>query len=102
MRLCAYYLVRQAGGGGHAGLDPVARFHLGNGAALERLNWMGDTSQAGMARSAGLMVNYVYRLNEVERNHERYFAAMRSPPRRRSRSSRGMPARRAGRKGPAA
>ena len=56
-------------------LDPVARFHLGNGAALERLNWMGDTSQAGMARSAGLMVNYVYRLNEVERNHERYFSS---------------------------
>ena len=54
-------------------LDPVARFHLGNGAALERLNWMGDISETGMARSAGLMVNYVYWLNEVERNHERYF-----------------------------
>ena len=54
-------------------LDPVARFHLGNGAALERLNWLGDTSETGMARSAGLMVNYVYWLNEVERNHERYF-----------------------------
>jgi len=51
----------------------VARFHLGNGAALERLNWMGDISETGMARSAGLMVNYVYRLSEVERNHERYF-----------------------------
>ena len=51
----------------------MARFHLGNGAALERLNWMGDISQTGMARSAGLMVNYVYSLREVERNHERYF-----------------------------
>jgi malonyl-CoA decarboxylase len=75
MRLCAYYLLhaKQAEGGHAEPVDPVARFHLGNGAALERLNWMGDTSQAGMARSAGLMVNYVYRLNEVERNHERYW-----------------------------
>ena len=51
----------------------MARFHLGYGAALERLNWMGDISAAGMARSAGVMANYVYSLNEVERNHERYF-----------------------------
>ena len=55
-------------------LDPVSRFHLGNGAALERLNWLGDSSASGMARSAGLMVNYIYRLEEVERNHERYFS----------------------------
>ena len=71
LRLCAYYLVLAKHG--DEPLDPVARFHLGNGAALERLNWMGDVSAAGMARSAGLMVNYVYWLNEVERNHERYF-----------------------------
>lgn len=69
--MCAYYLLRAKQDG--EPLDPVARFHLGNGAALERLNWMGDTSPAGMARSAGLMVNYEYRLNEVERNHERYW-----------------------------
>ena len=76
MRLCAYYLLhaKQVEGREKAEpLDPVARFHLGNGAALERLNWMGDISQTGMARSAGLMVNYVYSLREVERNHERYF-----------------------------
>ena len=75
LRLCAYYLLhaKQEGGGNAEPLDPVARFHLGNGAALERLNWMGDISETGMARSAGLMVNYVYWLNEVERNHERYF-----------------------------
>ena len=75
LRLCAYYLVfaRDEGGGNAEPLDPVARFHLGNGATLERLNWMGDVSESGMARSAGLMVNYVYWLNEVERNHERYF-----------------------------
>ena len=51
-------------------LDPVARFHLGNGAALHRMNWLGDTSALGMARSFGIMANYVYRLFEVERNHE--------------------------------
>jgi len=71
LRLCAFYLVNVKQG--DEPLDAVARFHLGNGAALERLNWMGDISETGMARSAGLMVNYVYRLSEVERNHERYF-----------------------------
>jgi malonyl-CoA decarboxylase len=50
----------------------VARFHLGNGAVLERLNWMADSSEQGIARSAGLMVNYVYWLTELEKNHERY------------------------------
>lgn len=71
-RLCAWYLVHAKQDG--EPLDPVARFHLGNGAALERLNWLGDTSRAGMERAAGLMVNYVYRLDDVERNHERYFS----------------------------
>jgi len=71
MRLCAYYLLNAKQG--LEPLDAVARFHLGNGAALERLNWMGDSSEQGMSRSAGLMVNYVYWLAEVERNHERYF-----------------------------
>jgi malonyl-CoA decarboxylase len=71
MRFCAYYLLRAKQD--KEPLDAVARFHLGNGAALERLNWMGDTSESGMQRSAGLMVNYVYWLAEVEKNHERYF-----------------------------
>jgi malonyl-CoA decarboxylase len=70
-RLCAYYLLHAKHG--EEPLDAVARFHLGNGASLERLNWMGDSSEQGMARSAGMMVNYVYWLAEVERNHERYF-----------------------------
>ncbi len=70
-RLCAYYLVNAKSG--LEPLDPVARFHLGNGAVLERLNWMGDTSESGMQRAAGMMVNYVYWLDELERNHERYF-----------------------------
>jgi malonyl-CoA decarboxylase len=71
-RLCAWYLLHAKHNG--EPLDPVARFHLGNGAALERLNWLGDISPAGMARSAGMMVNYVYRLEDLERNHERYFS----------------------------
>jgi malonyl-CoA decarboxylase len=69
--LCAYYLVHAKQG--LEPLDPVARFHLANGASLDRLNWMGDTSEQGMSRSAGLMVNYVYWLAEVERNHDQYF-----------------------------
>lgn len=66
--LAAYYLARARRG--LEPIDAVARFHLGNGAVLERLNWLGDTSLHGMARSYGLMCNYVYRLGEVERNHE--------------------------------
>ena len=53
-------------------LDPVARFHLGNGARLERLNWLGDTSRKGLAEAAGMMVNYLYALDSIERNHEAY------------------------------
>jgi malonyl-CoA decarboxylase len=69
-RLCAYYLLFAKQNKGP--LDPVARFHLANGARLERLNWLADTSTAGMQRSLGLMVNYVYRLADIERNHEAY------------------------------
>jgi malonyl-CoA decarboxylase len=68
MPLAAYYLTQARRG--RELIDPVARFHLGNGAMMERLNWLGDTSVHGMARSFGIMVNYVYRLAEVERNHE--------------------------------
>jgi malonyl-CoA decarboxylase len=68
--LCAYYLTHEKHG--REPLDPVARFHLRNGARLERINWLGDTSALGIERSAGLMVNYVYRLDDVERNHELY------------------------------
>jgi len=69
-RLCAYYLLHAKQG--HEALDTVERFHLGNGAQLERINWLGDTSPSGLVRSAGMMVNYVYRLDAVERNHEAY------------------------------
>ena len=69
-RLGAYYLLK--GKRARAPLDSVARFHLANGARLDRLNWMGDMSSAGLRRSLGLTVNYVYRLSDLERNHESY------------------------------
>jgi malonyl-CoA decarboxylase len=53
-------------------LDPVARFHLGNGARLERLNVLADTSDRGLQQSYGLMVNYLYDLDDIEKNHEAY------------------------------
>lgn len=55
-------------------VDPVARFHLGNGAILRQINWLGDTSPKGLSQSAGIMVNYLYDLSEVEENHEAYAA----------------------------
>ncbi len=71
IRLCAHYLLNEKRGG--KPIDAVARFHLGNGAALERINWNADSSPAGWERSFGIMVNYVYRLKEIEKNHEEYF-----------------------------
>ncbi|MDZ4789761.1 MAG: malonyl-CoA decarboxylase [Hyphomicrobiales bacterium] len=53
-------------------IDPVARFHLGNGARLERINWPGDISEKGLLESHGLMVNYRYDLKDIERNHEAF------------------------------
>ena len=58
-----------------APLDPVARFHLGNGARIEQLNWLGDISTKGMQESCGLMVNYLYRLKDIEKNIEAYAAS---------------------------
>ena len=52
--------------------DPVARFHLGNGASLEQINFLGDTSSNGIKLSGGLMVNYLYDLEKVEQNHETF------------------------------
>ncbi|WP_119166343.1 malonyl-CoA decarboxylase [Algihabitans albus] len=53
-------------------LDPVARFHLRNGARLERINWLGDTAPKGLRQSAGIMVNYRYILDDIEKNHESF------------------------------
>jgi malonyl-CoA decarboxylase len=69
--LAAYYFLKARGDDGRL-IDPVARFHLGNGARLERINWMGDLSRKGIGESYGLMVNYLYDLAEIERNHEAY------------------------------
>ena len=70
LRLCARYLLHEKRG--RQPLDPVARFHLRNGARLERLNWMADPSKSGLTQSGGLMVNYVYDEAEVVANHEAY------------------------------
>jgi malonyl-CoA decarboxylase len=70
-RLCARYLVLEKDRRGRA-LDPVAHFHLSNGARVERLNWLGDTSPNGLRQSFGMMVNYLYKLPDVEANHEAY------------------------------
>ncbi len=53
-------------------LDSVARFHVGNGARLERLNFLGDRSVRGLEQAHGLMVNYLYDLAGIEENHEAY------------------------------
>ena len=53
-------------------VDAVARFHLGNGARLERINWRADQSDYGQRQSGGMMVNYLYDLSEVEENHEAF------------------------------
>jgi malonyl-CoA decarboxylase len=80
-KACAQYLLSSRRKGVPA--DPVARFHLGNGAQLHRLNWLADVSPKGLAQSAGMMVNYAYDLDDIVRNHERLlsdgeFAAARS------------------------
>jgi malonyl-CoA decarboxylase len=67
---CACYLAETRQG--LRPVDPVARFHLDNGARIERLNWLADTSEKGLKQSAGIMVNYVYDPGDIERNHEAY------------------------------
>jgi malonyl-CoA decarboxylase len=69
--LAAYYFLKARSSKGRL-IDSVARFHLGNGARLERINWLGDTSTKGQRESAGIMVNYLYRLDDIEKNHEAY------------------------------
>ncbi len=69
--LAAYYFLKARTAKGRL-IDSVARFHLGNGARLERINWLGDISQKGLRESAGIMVNYLYRLEDIEKNHEAY------------------------------
>jgi malonyl-CoA decarboxylase len=70
LQACAYYLVNVKHGTQPA--DSVARFHLRNGARLERINWLGDTSLNGRRQSHGMLVNYVYDEAQIDRNHEAY------------------------------
>jgi malonyl-CoA decarboxylase len=69
--LAAYYFLKARTPKGRL-IDSVARFHLGNGARLERIDWLGDLSPKGLRESAGIMVNYLYRLEDIEKNHEAY------------------------------
>ena len=66
LHCAAHYLGRAL----HEGkpIDPVARFHLGNGARVERLNWAGDPSSKGMKQSFGMMVNYLYDLKKLDKH----------------------------------
>jgi malonyl-CoA decarboxylase len=70
LQACAAYLTRSPSAG--ARIDPVARFHLGNGARLERINWLGNTTPRGLRESYGIMVNYLYDLGAIEANHEAF------------------------------
>jgi malonyl-CoA decarboxylase len=71
MRAAGWYFLRARSKRGTP-IDPVARFHLGNGARLERINWLADTSDRAIAQAYGLMVNYLYDLDDIEKNHEAY------------------------------
>ncbi|XP_078182363.1 malonyl-CoA decarboxylase family protein isoform X2 [Carex rostrata] len=71
MRLCTRYLIKEKKRG--KALDSVANFHLQNGAYIERINWMADQSEKGIKQSGGIMVNYVYRLENIEDYAQEYF-----------------------------
>jgi malonyl-CoA decarboxylase len=69
--LAAHYFLKARTPKGRL-IDSVARFHIGNGARLEKIDWFGDLSPKGLRESAGVMVNYLYRLEDIEKNHEAY------------------------------
>ncbi|MFP3035971.1 MAG: malonyl-CoA decarboxylase [Wolbachia sp.] len=71
LKLCAHYLLKVKNSSGGA-YDPVAHFHLSNGASIKQLNWMADTSEKSISQSAGMMVNYLYELSKIDNNHESY------------------------------
>jgi malonyl-CoA decarboxylase len=73
LRLAAQYLLSERRA--TRALDPVAHFHLSNGASLDQVNWAANLTKAGWERGLGLMVNYRYRLRHIERNHDRYTAS---------------------------
>ncbi|EGF82801.1 hypothetical protein BATDEDRAFT_86257 [Batrachochytrium dendrobatidis JAM81] len=69
-RLCSQYLILESKRS--FALDPVGNFHLRNGAAIHQLNWRADTSDKGTKQSFGMMVNYIYNLDDVEANNQQY------------------------------
>lgn len=69
LRAAARYLTLAPGG---RALDPVAHFHLSNGARIERINWLANLSSGGLGESHGLMVNYRYRLDRIEKSQDSY------------------------------
>ncbi|HEY1362211.1 MAG TPA: malonyl-CoA decarboxylase [Xanthobacteraceae bacterium] len=71
LRAAAWYYLRARTPQGTP-IDSVARFHLGNGARLEQLNFLADRSERALRDAHGLMVNYLYDLEDIERNHEAY------------------------------
>ena len=73
LKHCARYLVQEKKGG--QPLDPVAQFHLHNGASVERIFWRADASERGLAQSCGLMVSYRYDVEAVDRNHEEFLSS---------------------------
>ena len=80
LRACARYLLHEsAKGRARRARDPVAHFHLSNGARVERLNWKGDVSEKGLKESFGLMVNYLYDPARIEEYHEEYVGEGRRP-----------------------
>jgi malonyl-CoA decarboxylase len=70
MRLCALYLTREPSPASR--VDPVARFHLGNGARLERINWLGNATPRAIQKSFGIMANYLFDHDSIEDNHEAF------------------------------
>ena len=71
MRAAAWYFLYARNARGLPA-DPVARFHLGNGARLEQMHFLADLSENGIRQSHGMMVNYLYDLDDIEKNHEAF------------------------------
>ncbi len=75
LKICLHYLSVEKRKGKINAYDPVANFHLSNGAEIGQLNWLGDVSENGMNQSFGIMINYRYRLNKIVDNHENYLSS---------------------------
>lgn len=79
LRLAADYLLNQRRKKKGTALDSVAHFHLSNGAQIEKINWLADCSNRGIKQSAGMMVNYLYGVEQILENHESYITGREIP-----------------------